>query len=221
MNYLKVNRDNIPLYYEQILLAYPDITDYQAELMLHALGADHKKFRKYKEEKIYHAYRNYYDAGGRDITLWNDLVSKGLADHKGRFYHVTVKGIKLLEILTRCRIWGNYQCVADCKKDVLEYMMEADVFCGYGCWNPVSSGAISLNLSIPKPLVRKTLNKLAEESLVEKGYCGGIDDEGFPHCVHGWYLTQTARDKYKERYEELKKAEYARINKEVLEHEEN
>lgn len=221
MNYLKVNRDKLSLYHEQLLLAYPEITDHQADLMLHAIGADNRKFRKYKGSKFYHSYRNYYDAGGSDVEIWNDLVDKGFADHRGHFYHVTTKGIKVLEFLTQCRIWDNYENVADCKKDVLEYMIKADVFCGYGCWNPVSSGEISLQLSIPKQLVRKTLNKLSEEGLVFKGHYGGIDDEGYPYCRHGWYLAEKAREKYKERYDALQKAEYARINREINGHEED
>lgn len=207
--YLKVNRDGLSLYDRTVLLHYPEITDHQAELMLHALGADHKEYRSYKGSKTYHAYRNYYDAGGKDIAIWNDLVEKELAE-KHTFYHVTVKGIRVLEFLTQCRIWDDYDCVADAKTAVHKAMMKLSVFCGYGCWEPITAKEISLDLAIPIPLVRKTLNRLAEEGYVYKGHYGSIDDDGYPHCLHGWYVTKKTEEM--PLYREYEKQEYARID---------
>lgn len=212
--YLKVDREGMSLIEKCLLKRYypEEVSNYQANMMLHALGADNKEYRIYKGNKIYHSYRNYYDAGGDDIEVWNDIVTKRYADHKGHFYHVTVRGIRVLEYLTRCRIWDDYQNVADCWYAVMVELMKDNVFCGYGCWLPSSSNDLSLRLAIPQKLVLETLHHLEKIGLAMKGYYGDIDDEGFPHCKHGWFLTKKACEVYKEKYEELKKAEEKKIN---------
>lgn len=210
---LKVNREGMSTI-DKLLLhrSYEEeITDYQAEMMLHALGADNKAYRTYEKSKYYHAYRNYYDAGGEDVSEWNDLVKKGYAE-KHSFYHVTVNGIRVLEFLTQCRIWNNYHCVAECRYSVLVEMMKDSVFCGYECWLPTSSQELSLRLAIPKKLILETLRKLSDEGLVIKGHYGDMDTDGIIYCKHGWFLTEYAQEKYREKYEELKKAEYKKIN---------
>lgn len=207
---LQIERD-LPIYRQAIISRHEPITDKQAELMLHAIGADNKKSRHYMGRKIYKAYRNYYDAGGSDIELWDDLVSKGYAD-KSRFYHVTHYGLEILGLITNSTIYGNYHNVADCRKDVLEQFMRVDAYHGYGCWFPTSAKAISKVLHIPLQLARETARSLADEGLIKKGHCGGMDCDGEIHCIHGYFLTDKAREKYSERYEELKKAEYAYIN---------
>lgn len=212
--YLKISRDGLSLYDRHKLLDYPEITDAQAEQMLHALGADSKPYRKYLDRKYYHAYRNYYDAGGEDVELWNDLESKGLADHE-RFYHVTVKGIRLLEFLTQCRIYDNYQNVADARTNVLKAMIRRDVFCGYGCWFPTPAWAISLDVAIPEKLALDTLKQLCEEGYVYKGHYGEMDEDGYVHCSHGWYCTSKCKDL--EIYGVYQQEEYAKINKMIQE----
>lgn len=212
--YLKVDREGMSLI-EEVLLQqhYPEeVNDYQADMMLHALGADNRPYRAYKGRKYYHSYRNYYDAGGDDMDVWKDLVNKGYADHKGHFFHVSVRGIRVLEYLTRCRIWDDYQNVADCWYAVMVELMKDAVFCGYGCWLPSSSNDLSIRLAIPQKLVLETLHHLEKIGLAMKGYYGDIDDEGLPHCKHGWFLTKKAQEVYKETYEELKKAEMKKIN---------
>lgn len=213
MKFLKIDRENMPMV-DKVLLKknyQKEISDYQSQMMLHALGADNKTYKTYRGQRYYHAYRNFYDAGGDDIAEWEDLVEKGYAK-KNSFYHVTVEGIRILEYLTQCRIWGAYSCVADCKNDVLVSIMEDDVYCGHGSRLPTSSSDLSWRLAIPRKLVLETLRKLSEDGLVAKGYYGEADDEGFVHCMHGWYLTNFARNKYAEKYEELQKVEIKRIN---------
>lgn len=212
-NILTIDREGMPLV-DKILFGryFPEeVTDNQAEMMLHALGADNRTYRTYDKRKYYHAYRNYFDAGGTDVEQWDDLVAKGYAEVRG-FYHVSVRGIHLLEYLTQCRIWDDYDNVADCRYVVLKALMQDDVFCGYECWLPSSSQDLSLRLAIPRKLVLKTLKKLAEEGLCKKGYYGEMDEDGCVHCKHGWYLTELARKQYSKEYEDLKQAEYKRIN---------
>lgn len=185
------------------------VTEYQAEMMLHAIGADHKKERTYLKRKYYHAYRNYYDAGGSDAGQWEDLVEKGYAE-KRRLYHVTTDGLRLLELLTGAVIYDNYACVADCKTPMLTAFMKADVYCGWGCWFPTSAKTIAEYLKIPLTLARKTARKLEEEGLIEKGHFGELTDEGFPYCRHGYFLTEKARQS--KRWEALHQIEIDYIN---------
>ena len=209
---LKIDRKGMPLADKVLFNKYfpEEISDDQADMMLHALGADYRSFRKYRERRYYHAYRNFYDAGGRDVTAWDDLVANGYARKHG-VYHVTVKGIHALEYLTQCRIWGNYQCPADCRYVVLVELMRDSVSCGYGCWLPTSSNELSMRLAMPRSLILETLKELTADDLVRKDYYGEMDDEGYVHCKHGWTLTKAAKEKYHEKYEELQQAEYQKI----------
>ena len=209
---LKIDRKGMPLADKVLFNKYypEEISDDQADMMLHALGADYRSFRKYRERRYYHAYRNFYDAGGRDVTAWDDLVANGYARKHG-VYHVTVKGIHALEYLTQCRIWGNYQCPADCRYVVLVELMRDSVSCGNGCWLPTSSNELSMRLAIPRSLILETLKELTADDLVRKDYYGEMDDEGYVHCKHGWTLTKAAKEKYHEKYEELQQAEYQKI----------
>lgn len=189
------------------------ITTAQAEQMLHAIGADNKKARRYAGRKIYHAYRNYYDAGGTDIALWDDLAVKGYAQ-KGRcFYSVTTDGLRLLQMLTESVIYDEYDCVADFRGPMLREFIKADVYCGHGCWFPTSAAQIAHNLMVPEKLARDTAKALAAEELIVRGYFGGLDDEGFPYCAHGYYLTQKARQS--EEWEALYKEEMEYLNNQL------
>lgn len=212
-NQLKIDREGMPLVDKVRFHKYfpEEISDTQANMMLHALGADYQPYRTHGKSRYYHAYRNNYDAGGRDIELWDDLAAKGYAE-KRRCYRVTVKGIHALEYLTQCRIWDDYRNTADCRYAVLVEMMKADVFCGFGCWLPTSSQELSDRLAIRRKLILETLKELAGDGLVRKGYYGDVDEEGYIDCRHGWYLTKLAREKYAEKYEKLQKAEYKRID---------
>ena len=210
---LKVDRDRLSTV-QTILFNrhFPqDVSDRQAEMMLHALGADNQPARTYRSNRFYHAYRNHFDAGGADVAEWTDLVAKGYAE-KHTFYHVTVKGIHLLEWLTQCRIWDARHNVADCRRAVLEELMKDAVSCGYGCWLPTSSRELSLRLAVPQKLVLETLRQLAEEGLAKRDFYGEMDEDGYVHCKHGWTLTLAGEKRYPDRYEALKQAEYKRIN---------
>lgn len=190
-----------------------EIQEQQAREMLHAIGADHKKAREYMGHLTYHAYRNYYDAGGSDIDLWNDLVDKGFAD-KRRFYHVSVEGLMLLEKLTGATIYDNYDCVGDCKTRMLESFMKHDVYCGWGCWFPTSAKQIANNLKIPVELARETARYLEKKGYIKKTHYGGMDEEGYPYCIHGYGLTDKARQM--EMWKVLHDQEVAYLNNEVL-----
>lgn len=169
----------------------------QARMMYHAIGADNKKSKHYLGRKYYHAYRNYYDAGGSDIAEWDDLVGKGYVEKEesGKYqcYKVTPDGLALLEILTQSTIYDDYHNYADCREAVLTEYLKADVYCGHGCWLPTAAKSIARILHIPVKLAREASRKLAEEGYIKKGYDGGMDEEGNIGCYHGYYVTEKGR----------------------------
>lgn len=187
------------------------VSNIQLEQMLHAIGADNKKARSYLGKLTYHAYRNYYDAGGADIELWDDLVSRDYADHHGHFYHVSVGGLRLLEIMTGATIYGNYHTVGDCKVKMLKTIMEHECACTSGSWVPVSAKSLARQLKLPVELARKTAKFLTENGFIVKDHYGGMDEDGQVFCYHGYCLTDKAREL--EVYEEIQKAEYSYINR--------
>ena len=192
--YLKANMNNL----KRLVLPYDKITSTQVNLMLHAIGADSKKARRYKDKYFYYAYRNGFDASGEDIAEWDKLVKMHMAK-KERVYHVSQLGINVLETLTNSTIY-LVDCVGDAKPKVLSYLIKNACYCGYGCWLPVPIRAIAQFIHAPKNVVRESLEELVNEGLVAKAYYGEIDDDGYPHCWHGWEITAKAHelDEYKQ-----------------------
>lgn len=47
---------------------------------------------------------------------------------------------------------------------------------------------------VSKYRIRQLIKKLEADGMVRKTFEGGIDDEGFPWCIHGWGLTKKACD---------------------------
>ena len=207
---LEINREALTEAEREVLEDYPKITDRQAEMMLHALGADYKEETKRKTGKYYHAYRNYYDAGGTDADGWNDLKEKGYADGHENYYRVTVSGIRILEFLTHSRIYNNYRNYADSKRPAIDFIIRQDVTPCWGCWLPVSTKRLALGLAIPEKLARETMHRLEEEGLIHKGHYGEITDEGFPRCYHGYYPTKKLKET--ERYKKIEKEVEDEVN---------
>lgn len=212
MNMLTIgDKEKLDLAARAALNKMPEVTEKQANMMLHAIGADHKKPRNYMGRQIYHAYRNYYDAGGKDVDEWSDLVKKRYAE-KHTFFHVTPLGLDLLELLTgRSTIYDDYDNYADCRTIVLTQFLGADVYCGYGCWFPTSARTVSKALHIPYDLTREACRNLVEEGYLVRGHYGEMDDDGQVHCCHGYYITEKARGL--EKWKALNDAEMAYLNK--------
>ena len=163
--------------------------------MEHCVGLDYKKARKNRNgEYYYKPYRNYYDAGGNDIEIWEDLKKLGMAN-KGSTYHLTSKGLDALSQITGIIIYSaNADCLADAKREVLRAFIDQDVAICYGCWFPTSTKHISSLTRIPLQMVRRCVKKLVEEGLLVKGHEGGCDDEGNPYCYHGYFCTKKAEE---------------------------
>lgn len=52
--------------------------------------------------------------------------------------------------------------------------------------------AESLNTS--RYRIRKLMKELEADGAVRRSYDGGIDDDGYPHCYHGWSITKKTRE---------------------------
>lgn len=72
------------------------------ELAKHCVGLDRKNSYTRHGKKWYKPYRNYYDAGGRDIDIWTELWRLGYAEkgkrnrYDGCMFWLTRKGLDWL-----------------------------------------------------------------------------------------------------------------------------
>ena len=49
-------------------------------------------------------------------------------------------------------------------------------------------------LNESKYRIRKLMKELEADGAVRRSYDGGIDDDGYPHCYHGWSITKKTYD---------------------------
>lgn len=196
------------------------ISEAEQAKMGHCIGFDVRKTYERSGQKYFRPYRNHFNPGGTDKDIWAGLKEKGFADcrvyENGEYnYWVTANGLSALSALEFVYIYsvnarGNE---IDASYDVIEVLIEDAVYCGYGCWIPSSADDIAKRARLPKQLTVETLHYLErEKGYVAHVYEGGCDDEGFPHCTHGWVLTKKWKDEHKDRYEKAQKAEYARLD---------
>lgn len=90
-----------------------DITYLQISYMKHAVGFDSGLVRGTKHRRMV-PYRNFYDAGDRDIPAWDDLVRRGLAVKKSNHvYAVSQSGAEFLSQLTQVRLIGYFPAVEE------------------------------------------------------------------------------------------------------------
>ena len=102
------------------------------------------------------------------------------------------------------------------KGDLLLYMCKktATIPWGYD-QNIYSIPRLSKELSQTKYSIRKLIKELEADEAVAKTYDGGIDEDGYPHCYHGWSITKKTKNTvmYKQCEKEALE-EYERFNRE-------
>lgn len=82
-------------------------------LAKHCIGLDHKKPYKRHGRYFYRPYRNHYDAGGKDVEIWDMMVSAGYAEagrkdrYGGRMYWLTRAGLDWLGEKLGIHIWDE------------------------------------------------------------------------------------------------------------------
>lgn len=102
------------------------------------------------------------------------------------------------------------------KNDLLLYMCKraATIPFGYDP-NIYSIPRLSKNLNQTKYSIRKLIKELEADGAVAKTYEGGIDEDGYPHCYHGWSITeQTMKTNMYKQCEKEALEEYERFNRE-------
>lgn len=82
-------------------------------LASYCIGLDHKKPYKRHGRHFYRPYRNYYDAGEKDVEVWDMLVDAGYAEsgrkdrYGGRMYWLTREGLDWLGEKLVIHIWDE------------------------------------------------------------------------------------------------------------------
>lgn len=198
------------------------LSENEVRKMEHCVGFDRKKIYHRGGTAYYKPYRNYYDAGGTDMRVWERLVEKGFADcaepkkDGGKYYWLNRNGLNILSAYEECFIYsenanGNE---IDASEDVIDILLEDAVYCGYGCWIPSGARNIAIRARLPYKLTLSTLKYLRNKcGYVAHYYEGGCNDEGFPHCTHGWVLTKKWLDENKERVDKRQQEEYERLDR--------
>ena len=169
-------------------------TDYYNRLINqteHCVGLDYKKPYKRNGKLFYKPYRNYFDT---EDVMWDALVEIGYA-YKNRMYHLTIDGLSWLSSMNNIYIYNHYSdSPPDIYWEVMKFFCECDVAVCYGCWFPVSAKSCAANLRLPILEIRNAIKRLIGEGYLVKSHYGGIDEEGFPYCVHGYYSTPKMRE---------------------------
>lgn len=198
------------------------LSENEVRKMEHCVGFDRKKIYHRGGTAYYKPYRNYYDAGGTDMRVWERLAEKGFADcaepkkDGGKYYWLNRNGLNILSAYEECFIYsenanGNE---IDASEDVIDILLEDAVYCGYGCWIPSGARNIAIRARLPYKLTLSTLKYLRNKcGYVAHYYEGGCNDDGEVHCTHGWTLTKKWIDEHQERHKAAQKAEYERIDR--------
>lgn len=182
--------------------------------MEHCIGFEPKDAYWRNGRYYFKPYRNHFSPGGSDKDIWAELKKKGLADGGDTYYYVNRAGLAILSAIEHCYIYSDAASgnEVDASGDVIEVLLDDAVYCGHGCWLPSGAGDIARRARLPKKLTIETLKYLRDEKGYTKHvYEGGIDDEGFPHCTHGWILTQKWIDEHRDRYVARQQEEYKRM----------
>ena len=181
------------------LTMFPDVTDTEAGMMMHAVGLDNARPYNHRNGRYYTPYRNYYGAGPGDRQYWDHLVSKGFAVEQGSkgLYKVSLLGLNALSIITGIQIWSEAaNAKADTKQAVLRALIDS-VVCGrYGEWVPRTSGQLAACTRIPLKKVRDALRVLVAEGYAEKCYYSDRTARGGdgPLGYHGYILTDKGKE---------------------------
>lgn len=198
------------------------LSDIDVRKMEHCIGWDKRKVYHRNGMAYFKPYRNYYDAGGTDIAIWERLTERGFADKAKEkedgecYYWLNRTGLNILSAYKEVYIYsdnanGNE---IDASEDVIDILLDDAVYCGYGCWIPAGAKNIAIRARLPYKLTLSTLKYLRDKcGYVAHYYEGGCNDDGEVHCTHGWTLTKKWIDEHQERHKVAQKAEYERIDR--------
>ncbi len=86
-------------------------------------------------------------------------------------------------------------------------------------WHPFPATCIAEMLNISVHKVRYHLRKLKQQGFVESFHEGGQTEDGYVYCLHGWKITEKAKnsDEYKKAFEQEKELCKKCFNIEIVE----
>lgn len=103
------------------------------------------------------------------------------------------------------------------KDDLLLEMCKRTATVPAGGYDPniYSIPSLSRSMGETKYAIRKCMKELEADGLVRRAHDGGIDEDGYPHCYHGWSITEKTvnTDLYKRCYKEALE-DYERFTRE-------
>lgn len=169
--------------------------------MKHCIGLDDERPYRRNDHFFYKPYRNYYGTGPSDEPMWGALTEMGYArkDEIG-MHHLTLNGIAIVSYQNNIFIY-NPGTRTRCLEDAKSFFIQEAVFCGYGCWRPVSKRYMQIACRFTKIQAKNAITDLVDEGWINPSDDKGIMDDGRPFYRKGW----TASDKLRAT-EEYKKA---------------
>lgn len=218
-----ISSDNLR---ERILARFA-LKEHMIQKMDHCIGYDKRKVYHRNGSAYFIPHQNHFYPGGTDVSIWEVLRDKGLAEcgsGEHPYFWLNKSGLNYLSAYHEVFIYSDNASgnEIDASEDVLEILLDDAVYCGYGCWLPSGSKDIARRARLPHKLALSTLRYLKDKcGYVSHVYEGGCDDEGFPHCTHGWVLTHKWIEENRERYNIAQIAEYKRIDALLSEGEKN
>lgn len=106
------------------------------------------------------------------------------------------------------------------KDDLLLELCRLTAMVPAGGYSPniYSIPTLSRRLRETKYRIRKLIKELEADGAVKKTYEGGINDDGYPGCYHGWSITKKTADSdmFKQCYKEALE-DYERFTREFAE----
>ena len=202
---------------------FPSAFNYkELDFIGHAIGYDVKKVYHRNGRLYFKPYRNrFYCEANNEV--WNGLVKKGFAERANpnkdgmTYFHVTRECLAELTLETSIYFYsanasGNE---IDAQEGVIEVLLDHAVYCGYGCWIPPGARQVAHSARLPYKLTLTTLNYLKKRGYANHYYEGGMDEDGFVHCTHGWGLSKKWITENKERYNARVKEENKRVCEEL------
>ena len=174
---------------------YPDITVKHLKLMIHAIGLNDERPKRSRYGEYYYPFRNYYNAG-EVSNEWEELVKLGYATKTGKAtYCVTLGGLNAISNLIDVHIYSSAARYKErTLREVFNFLCKASVFCGYGCWIPISCKECATQTRIPLHKVREAMHALIKDGYVCETHYSGYDDYSLrPIYTRGYECTEKAR----------------------------
>jgi len=183
-----------------------------SKVMEHCIGFDPEKVYKRGGKKFFKPYRNYYDAAGYQMAIWDKLVSLGYAecnisensDHA--YYWLNSSGLAALSDNTGVYIYSENASgnEIDCEQDIIDIMLDYVVKEKRADIVPITIKYISNKARLPRDSVMYAMRYLRDKCGYVKYVTHGIQDENgrLKESYKGWEFTDKWIRENKDRVDE-------------------